>query len=236
MITAAQYAAPFENDFVLLEEFNDKYRWHHLLEVQPREGPYRAGKFLHRRGTALQPGPCPTRAKGRRRLVVHQLVLLRALRRRYRAWSPAIRGRLLGEATPTSCTWSTGRKPNSCSKAGKTKKINGGNVLPIDVAVKEGVLFLIPEVEESRTASTYHRRQIHDRLRKARHHATGVRLAFEKIQAAIKAGQVRGQGSYGIPIIRHEEILHKQVELGLGRCIRSTTASLYRVHFTVRRQ
>ena len=39
MIRAAQYAAPFENDFVPLEEFNDKYRGgHHLLEVQPRKG------------------------------------------------------------------------------------------------------------------------------------------------------------------------------------------------------
>jgi nitrous-oxide reductase len=37
------------------------------------------------------------------------------------------------------------KKAAELVKAGKAKKINGHNVMMMDVAIKEGILFLIPE-------------------------------------------------------------------------------------------
>ena len=45
--------------------------------------------------------------------------------------------------------------------------------------------------------------------------ATAV-FSFEKIMAAIKAGKFEGKDPYGIPIIAMKDVLHTQVELGLG--------------------
>jgi nitrous oxide reductase len=58
-------------------------------------------------------------------------------------------------------------------------------------------------------------RQVHRRLRQARHARVGV-FSFEKIQAAIKAGKFESKDPYGIPVIGMKDALHTQVQLGLG--------------------
>ncbi|MBF0355701.1 MAG: Sec-dependent nitrous-oxide reductase [Alphaproteobacteria bacterium] len=106
------------------------------------------------------------------------------------------------------------KKAEELVKAGKTKTISGMKVLPLDVAAKEGVLFLIPEPKSPHGADVTPDGKYIIVSGKLDTHATVY--SFEKIQAAIKAGKFSGKDEYGVPIIDLGASVHKQVELGLG--------------------
>ncbi len=100
-------------------------------------------------------------------------------------------------------------------KAGKgIKTINGHKVIPMEVSIKEGLLFLIPEPKSPHGV---------DVTPDGKHIVVAGKLdthvsvySFEKIQAAIKAGKFESKDAYGIPVIGMKDALHTQVSLGLG--------------------
>jgi nitrous-oxide reductase len=97
---------------------------------------------------------------------------------------------------------------------GKAKKVNGHDVLPIDVAVKEGILFLIPEPKSPHGVDVT---PDGTKIIVAGKLDTHVSVySFEKIMAAIKAGKFESKDPYGIPVINMKDALHTQVSLGLG--------------------
>ncbi|MBI2236447.1 MAG: Sec-dependent nitrous-oxide reductase [Magnetospirillum sp.] len=98
--------------------------------------------------------------------------------------------------------------------AGKGKKINGHNVLPIDVAAKEGVLFLAPDPKSPHGADVTPDGKFIIVSGKLDTHTTVY--SFDKIQDAIKAGKFAGKDEYGIPIFDLATVADKQVEVGLG--------------------
>jgi nitrous-oxide reductase len=98
--------------------------------------------------------------------------------------------------------------------AGKAKKINGHDVLSIDTAVKEGILFLIPEPKSPHGADVTPDGKFIVVSGKLDTHVSVY--SFEKIQAAIKAGKFESKDPYGIPVIGMKDALHTQVQLGLG--------------------
>ncbi len=92
--------------------------------------------------------------------------------------------------------------------------INGHRVVPIDVAVKNGALFLIPEPKSPHGV---------DVSPDGRYIVIGGKLDthasvydFEKIKKLIDAKDFAGKDPYGIPILDLKKCLHGQVELGLG--------------------
>lgn len=97
---------------------------------------------------------------------------------------------------------------------GKAKKINGHDVLMMDVSIKEGVLFLIPEPKSPHGVDVTPDGKLITVAGKLDTHVSV--FSFEKIQAAIKAGKFEGKDPYGIPVIGMQDALHKQVQLGLG--------------------
>jgi len=106
------------------------------------------------------------------------------------------------------------RKAEELVKAGKAKQINGFNVLPMEVAVAEGVIFLIPEPKSPHGVDVTPDGKYVVVSGKLDTH-TSV-FSIEKIKAAIQAGKFTGKDSYGIPIIGMQDTLHTQVALGLG--------------------
>jgi nitrous-oxide reductase len=98
--------------------------------------------------------------------------------------------------------------------AGKAKKINGHDVLMMETAIKEGILFLIPEPKSPHGVDVTPDGKLITVAGKLDTHVSVY--SFEKIQAAIKAGKFEGKDSYGIPVIAMQDALHKQVQLGLG--------------------
>ena len=106
------------------------------------------------------------------------------------------------------------KKAAELVKAGKATKINGHNVLPIEVSVKEGVLFLVPEPKSPHGVDVTPDGKFITVSGKLDTHVSVY--SFEKIQAAIQAGKFESKDPYGIPVISMKEALHTQVELGLG--------------------
>jgi nitrous-oxide reductase len=97
---------------------------------------------------------------------------------------------------------------------GKAKTINGHKVLPMETAVKEGILFLIPEPKSPHGVDVTPDGKMLVVAGKLDTHVSVY--SFEKIMAAIKAGKFESKDPYGIPVIGMKDALHTQVQLGLG--------------------
>jgi nitrous-oxide reductase len=107
------------------------------------------------------------------------------------------------------------KKAAEVVKQGKYKIVNGMKVIPIDVSIKEGLLYLIPEPKSPHGVDV--------------DPATGNYIivagkldshawvySFEKIMKAIADKNFEGHDQYGIPIISLEDALHGRVEVALG--------------------
>ena len=214
VIEASQYAGPLEEEFVPLEEFNERYRgavtyWKFNREIGRIDEsksfsvelpPY--SQDLSDAGKGPSDGWSFTNSFCSERYV-----------------GGIERGRPPFEAGCSSkdtdflhvINW---KKAAALVKGGKAKKINGHDVLTIDTAVKEGILFLIPEPKSPHGV---------DVSPDGSHIIVSGKLdshtyvySFDKIQKLIKAKKFAGKDPYGIPILGLKESLHTQVNVGLG--------------------
>lgn len=94
------------------------------------------------------------------------------------------------------------------------KIINNHRVIPIDVAVKNGALFLIPEPKSPHGVDVSPTGEYIIVCGKLDTHASVY--SFKKINELIKNKDFVGVDPYGIPILDMKKALHGQVELGLG--------------------
>ncbi|MFA5628057.1 MAG: Sec-dependent nitrous-oxide reductase [Thiohalomonadaceae bacterium] len=214
VIEAAQYAAPYENKFVPLEEFNEKYRggityWKFNNDsgrIEPENSfsveapPY--SQDLSDAGKGPSHGWSFTNSFCTERYV-----------------GGIERGRPPFEAGCSAkdtdfmhvVNW---KKAEELVKAGKAKTINGHKVITMDVAAKEGVMFLIPEPKSPHGVDVSPDGKFIIVAGKLDSHVTVY--SFDKIQAAIKAKKFEAKDPYGLPIISLKDTVHKQVQLGLG--------------------
>ncbi|MDP1526125.1 MAG: Sec-dependent nitrous-oxide reductase [Rhodocyclaceae bacterium] len=215
IIEAAQYPTPLENKkFYPLEEMNEKYRggityWKFDRKegrIQPKESfslelpPYwqdlsDAGKGPSE-GWSFTNSFCSERYVGG----------IEKGRPPYEAGCSAKDTDYLHVVN-----W---KKAAELVKQGKTKKINGHDVIMMDTAVKEGILFLIPEPKSPHGVDVTPDGKFIIVSGKLDTH-TSV-YSFEKIQAAIQASKFESKDPYGIPVIAMKDALHTQVQLGLG--------------------
>jgi nitrous-oxide reductase len=215
VIEAAQYAAPLANrKFVPLERFNEEYRggvtyWKFDRKegrIEPKDSfsielpPYSqdlsdAGKLVSD-GWSFTNSFCSERYVGG----------IEKGRPPYEAGCSAKDTDYLHVIN-----W---RKAAELVKQGKARKINGHNVIPMETAIKEGILFLIPEPKSPHGVDVTPDGKYITVSGKLDTHVSVY--SFEKIQAAIKAGKFEGKDPYGIPVIGMKDALHTQVQLGLG--------------------
>lgn len=94
------------------------------------------------------------------------------------------------------------------------KVINGHRVVPIEVAVANDALFLIPEPKSPHGVDVYPDGKYLVIGGKLDTHASVY--DFEKIKKLIDAKDYAGKDTFGIPILDMKKSLHGQVELGLG--------------------
>ena len=94
------------------------------------------------------------------------------------------------------------------------KIINDHKVIPIEVAVKNNALFLIPEPKSPHGVDVSPDGRYMIVCGKLDTHASVY--DFRKIQKLIKNKEYTGKDPYGIPILDMKKSLHGQVELGLG--------------------
>ncbi|MES9967458.1 MAG: Sec-dependent nitrous-oxide reductase [Sedimenticola sp.] len=210
----AQYAAPFEDGFVPLEEFNEKYRggltyW----KFDKKKGRIDSGNsFTFEMPPYSQDladaGKGPSYGWGFNNSFCSE-----------RYVGGIERGRPPFEAGCSSkdtdflhvTNW---KKAEELIKAGKIKKSKGQYLIPMDQAVKEGLLYLIPEPKSPHGADVTPDGKFITVSGKLDSH-TWV-YSFEKIMNAIKAKKFEGKDPYGIPIIALKDALQHQVNVGLG--------------------
>jgi nitrous-oxide reductase len=215
VMEATQYAAPLTDDgYVPLEEFNDKYRggltyWKFNKEkgrIEPENsfvfelGPYSqdlsdAGK-KDSYGWGFTNSFCSERYVG-----------------------GIERGRPPFEAGCSSkdtdflhvTNW---KKAEELVKAGKVKQERGMYYIPMEQAIAEGLLYLIPEPKSPHGVDVTPDGKYLIVSGKLDSHVSV--FSFEKIMKAIADGKFEGKDPYGVPIISMQEVLHTQINLGLG--------------------
>ena len=106
------------------------------------------------------------------------------------------------------------KKAEQLVKQGKYKMVNGMKVITIATAVKEGILYLIPEPKSPHGVDVDPTGDYIIVAGKLDSHAWVY--SFAKIMKAIKEKNFEGKDPYGIPIIALEDALHGSVEVGLG--------------------
>jgi nitrous-oxide reductase len=215
VIEAAQYATPLENKkYYPLEEFNDKYRggityWKFDRKegkIDPKQSfslelpPY--SQDLSDAGKGPSDGWSFTNSFCSERYVGG----IEKGRPPYEAGCSAKDTDYLHVIN-----W---KKAAELVAAGKAKKINGHNVLMMETAIKEGILFLVPEPKSPHGVDVTPDGKLLVVAGKLDTHVSV--FSFEKIMAAIKAGKFESKDPYGIPVIAMKDALHTQVALGLG--------------------
>ena len=214
VMEASQYATPYSDEFVPLEEFNDKYRggltyWKFNMEegqLKPDESftfelpPY--SQDLSDAGKGPSYGWGFTNSFCSERYV-----------------GGIERGRPPFEAGCSQkdtdflhiTNW---KKAAELVAAGKVKKLNGSYMLPMEQAIKEEILYLVPEPKSPHGV---------DVSPDGTHIIVSGKLdshawvySWEKIQKAIADKKFEGKDPYGIPIIALKDALHTQVAVGLG--------------------
>ncbi len=106
------------------------------------------------------------------------------------------------------------KKAEAAYKAGKTKKINGFPVITLATTVKEKILHFVPEPKSPHGVDVTPDGNFLVISGKLDPHVTIFN--FTKIKQAIENEKFAGKDDYGIPILGFDDVLEKQVELGLG--------------------
>jgi nitrous-oxide reductase len=212
VMDAAQYAAPLSDDFVPLEEFNEKYRggltyWKFNMEkgkLEPENSftfelpPYSqdlsdAGKGASM-GWGFTNSFCSERYVGG------------GTRPPYEAGCSQKDTDFLHVTN-----W---KKAAELVAAGKVKKVDGSYLIPMDQAVAEGLLYLIPEPKSPHGVDVNPAGTHIIVSGKLDSHAWVY--SWDKIKKAIDSKKFEGKDPYGIPIIAMKDALHTQVQVGLG--------------------
>ena len=214
VMEAAQYAAPFTNDFVPLEEFNDKYRGGVTYWKFDRE----KGRLLPEESFTFEMPPysqdlCdagkgPSYGWGFTNSFCSE-----------RYVGGIERGRPPFEAGCSSkdtdflqvTNW---KKAAELVKAGKVKKVNGSYLITMEQAIEEELLFLVPEPKSPHGC---------DVTPDGKHIIVSGKLdshawvfSFAKIMKAIEDKHFEDRDPYGLPIIALDTALERSVNVGLG--------------------
>ena len=105
------------------------------------------------------------------------------------------------------------KKAEEVYKAGKTEKINGIDVIRMQTAIDEGLLYFAPEPKSPHGVDVTPRGDYITIGGKLDPHVSVY--SFQKIQDAIAKGPAE-KDAYGVPLLKFEDVLQAQVELGLG--------------------
>jgi nitrous-oxide reductase len=215
VMEATQYAAPLLDDgYVPLEEFNDKYRGGLTYWKFNREkGRLEAEKsFVFELGPYSQDlsdaGKGPSNGWG----FTNSFCTERYVGGIERGRPPFEAGCSSKDTDYLHVTnW---KKAEELVQAGKVKKERGMYFIPMEQAVAEGLLYLIPEPKSPHGVDVTPDGKYIIVSGKLDSHVSVY--SFEKIMKAIEEGKFESEDPYGVPIIAMQDVIHTQVNLGLG--------------------
>jgi len=214
VIEAAQYPAPYLNEFVPLEQFNDKYRG----GVTYWNFDKKEGRFDQEHSFTVELPPYSQDLSDFGKFDSADWSFTNSFcSERYVGGIE--KGRPPYEAGCSQkdtdflhvINW---KKAAELYKAGKGKKINGMDVLSLKTVVDAGALFFIPEPKSPHGVDVSPDGKYIIVAGKLDSHASVY--SFEKMMQAHAAKKYEGKDPYGVPIVAMKDALHTQVEVGLG--------------------
>jgi nitrous-oxide reductase len=214
VIEAAQYAAPLGGEYAPLELFNEKYRGGVTYWKFDRE----KGRLDAAKAFSIELPPYSQDLSDFGKLASTGWSFTNSFcSERYVGGIE--RGRPPFEAGCSAkdtdylhvINW---RKAAQVAAAGKVKKINGHPVIMMDTAIKEGLVFLIPEPKSPHGIDVTPDGDYMVVSGKLDTHATVY--SWKKIKAAIDNKDFADTDPYGLPILDMQKVMHTQVQLGLG--------------------
>ncbi len=212
IMSAAQYAAPYSSDYVPTSEFNDKYR-----------GGVTYWKFDNDKGRIDKANSFTFE------MPPYSQDLSDAGKNASYGWgftnSFCSERYVGGENRPpfeAGCSakdtdflqitnW---KKAEALLKAGKVKKVNGSYLITMKQAIKEGLMYLVPEPKSPHGVDVNPTGEYIIVSGKLDSHAWVY--SWEKIKKAIENKKFAGKDPYGLPIIGMKDALHTSVQVGLG--------------------
>lgn len=106
------------------------------------------------------------------------------------------------------------KKAEEVYKAGKAQKVNGQSIIPLDTAIAEGLIYFMDIPKSPHGVDVSPTGNFIVASGKLDTHATVY--SFDKIMDAIKNNKVEGKDAFGVPILNFNDVMEKQVEIGLG--------------------
>ena len=214
VIEASQYAAPLEDKYVPIEKFNAEYRGAVSYWKFDRE----EGRLDEDKSFSVELPPYSQDLSDAGKKVSYGWSFTNSFcTERYTGG--------IGQGKPpfeAGCSskdtdflhmvnW---KKAAELVKQGKAEEINGHDVLSIETAVEEGILFLVPEPKSPHGVDVSPDGKYIIVSGKLDSHASVY--SFEKLMNAVENENFEGKDPYGIPILPMQDVLHTQVEVGLG--------------------
>lgn len=220
VLEATQYPAPFTNDYVPLEEFNEKYRGAMTMWKFNRK----KGKIIPEDSFSVELPPYCQDLTDAGKLISEGWVFTNSFNSE----------RYIGGFGPGNTKWKD-RLPHEAGmsskdtdylhmihlktaeklfKEGKYTKINGHPVISMKTMVANNALFLIPEPKSPHGVMIDPSGQYLTVSGKLDTHVSVY--DFKKMMKLIESKTYDGKDPYDIPILSMKESLHGQVELGLG--------------------
>jgi nitrous-oxide reductase len=106
------------------------------------------------------------------------------------------------------------QKAAQVAAAGRTREARGQQVIPLQTAIEEGLLFFVPEPKSPHGVDVTPDGRFLVVSGKLDPHVTVY--SWEKIQQAIQNGEFAGEDPYGVPILDFASVIEGQLEVGLG--------------------
>ncbi len=104
-------------------------------------------------------------------------------------------------------------KAAEIAKQGKIEVINGFNVIPLDTAIEEGLLYFAPEPKSPHGVDVFPGGDYMVVSGKLDPHVTIY--SFDKIMKAIDSDP-KNTDEYGVPVLDFDDVVEAQIEVGLG--------------------
>ena len=215
IVDAAQYAAPFENEWVPIEAYEEKYRG----GVTLWKFDYEKGLINEKESFTLELPPYMQDLSDAGKGPSHGWAFTNSFNSEMYTGGiekglPPFEAGMSRNDTDYLHIYNWQILEKLAKDPKNTKVINGHRVVTIDAAVKGGALFLLPESKSPHGV---------DVTPDGKYIIIGGKLDthvtifdFEKIKAQIDKKEFASKDQYGIPILDFKKSLHGQLELGLG--------------------
>ncbi len=215
IIEASQYPAPLGGEYAPIEQYEEKYRGAVILWKFDRE----KGRIDEEASFAIELPPYMQDLADAGKKATDGWFFLNSFNTEL-AWGGTLEGNPPVESGASQndmdymsiVNWR--KAAQVAEQSGKTKTIAGMRVIPIDVAVAEGLLYQVPEPKSPHGCDVTPDGKEIVVSGKLDTHATVY--SWDKMKSLIDAGDFAGTDAYGIPILDFQKSIRGQVEIGLG--------------------